>query len=160
MLMLCGVLAFAQSRVVSGKVTDNNGKPVPFASISIKGKGTGITSDVNGEYRINVNQGDVLVISQLNFDVVEVPVGSMNNISTALELKSNTIKEVIVTSAFQTKRTLRSQSSNVQNVSAEQLNTVRAADVNNALAGKVAGAQIRSQSGVKMGAGNASSFAW
>ena len=153
MLMLCGVLAFAQSRVVSGKVTDNNGKPVPFASISIKGKGTGITSDVNGEYRINVNQGDVLVISQLNFDVVEVPVGSMSNISTALELKSNTIKEVIVTSAFQTKRTLRSQSSNVQNVSAEQLNTVRAADVNNALAGKVAGAQIRSQSGVKMGAG-------
>ena len=151
-LMLCGVLASAQTRVVSGKVTDNNGKPVPFASVSIKNKGTGVTTDVNGEYSIKVNQGDVLQISQLNYGVVEIPVGSMNNISTALELKTGLIKEVIVTSAFQTKRTLRSQSANVQNVSAEQLNTVRATDVNNALAGKVAGAQIRSQSAVKMGA--------
>lgn len=155
MLMLCGVLAFAQSRVVSGKVTDNNGKPVPFASVIVKGKGAGVQTDINGEYSIKVNQGDVLQISQLNFDIVEVPVGSMNSINTTLELKANTIKEVIVTSAFQTKRTLRSQSSNVQNVSAEQLNTVRASDVNNALAGKVAGAQIRSQSGVKMGEGAA-----
>ena len=70
------------------------------------------------------------------------------------EMKSsntNTIKEVIVTSAFQTKRTLRSQSSNVQTVSAEQLNIIRTTDVNNALAGKIAGLQVRSQSGVKLG---------
>ncbi|MEP7164608.1 MAG: SusC/RagA family TonB-linked outer membrane protein [Ferruginibacter sp.] len=150
-LMLSGVLAFAQSRVVTGTVTDNNGKPVPFASILVKGAGKGVQTNVNGEYSVKVNKGDVLVISQLNFETVEIPVGSMNSFSTSLELKTNTIKEVIVTSAFQTKRTLRSQSSNVQNVSAEALNTVRSADVNNALAGKVAGAQVRSQSGVSLG---------
>ena len=150
-LMLSGVLAFAQNRVVTGKVTDVSGKPVPFASVLVKGNRTGVQSDVNGEYSIRVNPGDVLVISQLNYDIVEIPVGSLNNITTSLELKSNTIKEVIVTSAFQTKRTLRSQSSNVQNVSAEALNTVRAPDVNNAIAGKVAGAQVRSQSAVSLG---------
>lgn len=64
---------------------------------------------------------------------------------------TNSIKEVIVTSAFQTKRTLRSQSSNVQTVNAEQLNIIRGADINNALAGKVAGMQVRSQSSVKLG---------
>ncbi len=150
-LMLSGVLAFAQSRVVTGTVTDNTGKPVPFASVLVKGAGKGVQTNVNGEYSVKVNKGDVLVISQLNFETVEIPVSTMNIYATSLELKTNTIKEVIVTSAFQTKRTLRSQSSNVQNVSAEALNTVRAADVNNALAGKVAGAQVRSQSGVSLG---------
>ena len=151
MLMLCGVLAFAQSRVVTGRVIDNTGKPVPFASVTIKGGKTGVQTDVNGEYSIRVNSGDVLQVSQTNFDVAEATVGSSNTITTELTLKTNTIKEVIVTSAFNTKRTLRSQSSNVQNVSSEQLNTVRASNVNNALAGKVAGAQVRSQSAVALG---------
>ena len=150
-LMLCGVLAFAQSRVVTGRVVDNTGKPVPFASVTLKGGKTGVQTDINGEYTIKVNTGDVLVISQTNYQVAEERVGTGSLLSTELALKVNTITEVIVTSAFQTKRTLRSQSSNVQNVSSEQLNTVRASNVNNALAGKVAGAQIRSQSAVALG---------
>ncbi len=151
MLMLCGLLAFAQSRVVTGTVYDASGKPVPFASVVIKNGSGGVQTDVNGQYSIKVNKGDVLVISGTAFTAVEIPVGSLNTITSVLQLKDNTIEEVIVTSAFQTKRTLRSQSTNVQNVSAEQLNTVRAADVNNALAGKVAGAQVRSQSAVSLG---------
>lgn len=74
--------------------------------------------------------------------------GPQNN---STELKSNSIKEVIVTSAFQTKRTLRSQSSNVQYVYAEQLNIAGGYDINNALAGKVAGVQVMSQSAVALG---------
>jgi TonB-linked SusC/RagA family outer membrane protein len=150
MLMLCGVLAFGQSRVVSGKVTDATGKAVPFASVIIKGGG-GVQTDVNGEYSIRVNPGDVLQISQSQFELVEIPVGALSNISTTLQLKNNTIAEVVVTSAFQTKRAARSMASNVQNVSGEQLNTVRASNINNALAGKVAGAQIRSQSAAALG---------
>lgn len=68
-----------------------------------------------------------------------------------IQSSQNMIKEVIVTSAFQTKRTMRSQSSNIQLINAEQLNTVRTLDINNALAGKVAGMQVRSQSGVAVG---------
>jgi len=151
-LMLCGVLAFAQSRVVTGRVTDNTGKPVSFATILIKGSKTGVQTDINGEYSIKAKTGDVLVISQAEFTPAEVTIGNSNSISTALELKnSNTIKEVIVTSAFNTKRTARSTASNVQSVSSEQLNTVRTSNVNNALAGKVAGAQVRSQSAVALG---------
>ncbi len=151
MLMLCGVLAFAQSRLVTGRVTDNAGKPVPFASIVVKGTRTGVQTDVNGEYSIRVNSGDVLQISQASFDVVEVPVGTMSSLVTSLQQKNNTITEVIVTSAFNVRRTARSTASNVQNVSGEQLNTVRQSNVNNALAGKVAGVQVRSQSAGKLG---------
>ena len=54
--------------------------------------------------------------------------------------------EVVVTSAYGVRRTARSTSSNVQNVTGYQINTIRQTNVNDALAGKVAGAQIRSQS--------------
>ncbi|RZL14329.1 MAG: hypothetical protein EOO89_16260, partial [Pedobacter sp.] len=150
MMMLCTVLSFAQSRVVSGTVTDPAGKPVAFASVSTKGGG-GVQADANGSYSIRVNPGDFLVISGTGYDPIEVPVGSLTTINATLKLKDNTIAEVVVTSAFNTKRAARSIASNVQNVSGEQLNTVRANNVNNALAGKVAGAQVRSQSSAALG---------
>lgn len=62
------------------------------------------------------------------------------------------LKEVVVTSAFGIKRTARSVSSNVQNLTENQLNIIRQTNVNDALAGKVAGAQVRSQSIAKLGA--------
>ncbi|HMJ47774.1 MAG TPA: SusC/RagA family TonB-linked outer membrane protein [Ferruginibacter sp.] len=154
MLMLCGVLAFAQSRVVSGKVTDASGKPVPFASVLIKGGRAGVQTDANGEFTIRVNSGDVLQISQASYNAVDIPVGSLNSITASLNLKDNTIPEVIVTSAFGIKRTARSTSSNVQQVTSDQLNTIRQSNVNDALAGKVAGIQVQSQSAAKLGVGS------
>ncbi|MBK7884352.1 MAG: SusC/RagA family TonB-linked outer membrane protein [Chitinophagaceae bacterium] len=150
MLMLWGILASAQDRVVSGKVIDKDGNPVPFASVKVKGGAAGVQADANGTYTIRVKDNDVLEISAANFKQVESVVGTQTFINSSLE-KTGTLTEIFVTSAFQTKRTLRSQSSNVQNVSAEQLNTVRTPNINNALAGKVAGVQVRSQSAAALG---------
>lgn len=154
MLMLCGVLAFAQSRVVTGKVTDSDGNPVSFASIKIKGTLTGLSADANGSYSIKVKSGDVLVISGASFKTIEVPVGSQSLISTVLEKSTaGDLKEVVVTSAFQTKRTQRSMTSNAQVVTGEAVNTIRQTNINNALAGKVAGLQVRSQSSAALDGG-------
>ncbi|MBK6634018.1 MAG: SusC/RagA family TonB-linked outer membrane protein [Chitinophagaceae bacterium] len=153
MLMLCGVLAFAQSRVVTGKVTDIDGNPVSFASVKIKGSSTGVSADANGAYSLRVNTNDVLVISGASFTETEVPVGTQNVLNTVLEKStSGDLKEVVVTSAFGIRRTGRSTASNVQNLTGDQVNTIRQTNVNNALAGKVAGAQVRSQSVAKLGA--------
>jgi TonB-linked SusC/RagA family outer membrane protein len=153
MLMLCGVLAFAQSRVVTGKVTDVDGNPVSFATVKIKGAVSGLSADANGTYSIRVNPGAILVISGASFKETEVPVGTQNVLNTVLEKGSSTeLKEVVVTSAFGIRRTARSTSANVQNLSGDQVNTIRQTNVNNALAGKVAGAQVRSQSVAKLGA--------
>lgn len=155
MLMLCGVLAFAQSRVVTGKVTDIDGNPVSFATIKIKGTSTGLSADANGVFSIRVNPGAVLVISGASFSDAEVPVGTQNVLNTVLEKsKTSDLKEVVVTSAFGIKRTSRSTSSNAQVIGAEQLNPVRSTSVNDALAGKVAGIQVRSQSSAALGRQN------
>ncbi|MBK8786136.1 MAG: SusC/RagA family TonB-linked outer membrane protein [Chitinophagaceae bacterium] len=153
MLMLCGVLAFAQSRVVTGKVTDIDGNPISFASVKVKGTSTGVSADANGAYSIKVNPNAILEISGASFKTIEVPVGTQNVLNTVLEKGAGTdIKEVVVTSAFGIRRTGRSTSANVQNLTGDQVNTIRQTNVTNALAGKVAGAQVRSQSVAKLGA--------
>lgn len=149
--LFVGIVAFSQNRVVTGRVTDVNGKPVPYASVTIKGGKAGVQSDVNGEFSISVAANDVLVFSQSNYVAAELTVGTASFLTAELKQKEGTLKEVVVTSAFQTRRTLRSQSSNVQSVNADQLNTVRASNVNNALAGKVAGIQVLSQSALALG---------
>ncbi|MGC4103066.1 SusC/RagA family TonB-linked outer membrane protein [Ferruginibacter sp.] len=155
MLMLCGVLAFAQSRVVSGKVTDKEGNPVPFATIKLKNSNVGLSADANGAYFIKVKNGDVLEISASSFKTVEVPVGTLTVLDVVLEKGvSAELKEVVVTGAFGIKRAARGQSANVQNVTSEQLNTIRQQNVNDALAGKVAGIQVRSVSAAKLGVDN------
>ncbi len=152
MLMLCGVFAFAQTRVVSGKVTDSEGNPVSFATVTVKGSNVGLSADANGAFSIKVKAGDVLVFSGTSFKNVEVPVGSNTIINAVLEKNTTSeLKEVVVTGAFGTKRAARSTASNVQNITGEQMNTIRQTNINNALAGKVAGAQVRSQSTAKLG---------
>jgi len=152
MLMLCGVLAFAQSRVVTGKVTDESGNPVSFASVKIKGTNTGAIADANGTYSLRVNPNTILVISAQGLKETEVPVGTQSVLNTVMEKTGTDIKEVVVTSAFGIKRTARSTSAGVQSLTGDQVNTIRQTNVNNALAGKVAGAQVRSQSIAKLGA--------
>ncbi len=150
LLMLCGGLAFAQIRVVSGKVTDKDGAAVAFASIKIKNSKVGAQADASGAFSIKVKDGDVLEISSTNFKTVEVVVGNQPFISASLE-KTGNLTEVVVTSAFGIKRTARSVSANAQVVTSDQLNTVRQTNINNALAGKVSGIQVRSQSSAALG---------
>jgi TonB-linked SusC/RagA family outer membrane protein len=150
MLMLCGVFAFAQTRVVSGKVTDADGNPVAFATINLKGSSVGLSADANGAYSIKAKAGDILVVSAAGFKTAEVPVGTLNIVNAVLD-KGTDLKEVVVTSAFGIKRAARSTGSNVQNITGDQMNTIRQTNINNALAGKVAGAQVRSQSAAKLG---------
>ncbi len=153
MLMLCGVLAFAQTRVVTGKVTDAEGNPVSFATVKVKGSNTGLSADANGAFSIKVKAGDILEFSGASFKTVEIPVGSLAVVNAVLEKGTTSeLKEVVVTGAFGTKRTARSTASNVQNITGDQMNTIRQTNINNALAGKVAGAQVRSQSVAKLGA--------
>ncbi|MET0463316.1 MAG: SusC/RagA family TonB-linked outer membrane protein [Chitinophagaceae bacterium] len=150
-LMLFAALAFGQARNVTGKVTDDQGNAVPLASVTIKGTSQGTVADQNGTFIIKVNTGDVLVISSQGFTAKEITVGSGASVSLSLEKAAESLVEVIVSSGYNTKKTQRSLTSNAQVVNAEQLNTIRQPNINNAIAGKVAGAQVRSQSTAALG---------
>ena len=150
--MLCSIFAFAQNRVVSGKVADKDGAAVPFASVKVKGSKTGVSADAYGAYSIRVKDGDVLEITATGFKAIEVPVGTQTYLSSVMEKSLATnMTEVVVTSAMGVKCSARTTSTNAQVVSGEQLNVIRSTNVNNALAGKVSGIQVRSQSAAALG---------
>ncbi|MGB8195344.1 MAG: carboxypeptidase-like regulatory domain-containing protein, partial [Chitinophagaceae bacterium] len=150
-LMLFSVLALAQTRVVTGKVTDDKGDPIPFATVTIKGTKNATVADAGGTFTIRAKSGDVLEISAQGMALQSVTVQSTGDVSVALTRSNSALTEVIVTGAYNTKRTARGVSYNAQVVNSEQLNTIRQTNLNNALAGKVAGIQVRSQSSAALG---------
>jgi TonB-linked SusC/RagA family outer membrane protein len=149
---LCCTMAFGQTRSVTGKIVDDKGNAVPYASVKIKGNTRGVSADVNGVFTIKASSGDVLEVSAVGQKTSSISLGDQSLITVALQgTGEQGLQEVVVTSAYSTKRTLRSTSYSAQTVGDEKLNTIRQADVNNALAGKVAGVQVRSQSAAKLG---------
>lgn len=86
-----------QQSVVTGIVTDANGNLLPGASIIEKGTNNGTQSDFDGNYSIELNdQNSILVVSYIGFASIEVPVNGRNNIDITLEESTSSLDEVVV----------------------------------------------------------------
>ena len=89
-------LTHAQGVNVSGKVTSaTDGEPITGASVVEKGTTRGTVSDIDGNFKLEVNSGATLVISYLGFKTIEVKATPSMNI--ALEENAKSLNEVVVT---------------------------------------------------------------
>lgn len=96
-LLLVQMTAFAQSRKISGTVTDNNGEPVIGASIMLQNKtGVGTITDIDGKYSIDVTDADVIEASCLGFKTLAEKVGKRAIVDIVLEIDSNILDDVVV----------------------------------------------------------------
>lgn len=153
------ITAFSQQKTIRGQVTDDKGNPIPFASVSIKSTKQGTAADQLGNFSIKAKDGDVLVISSQGFSNKEITVGSQTTINASLSVNTiNNLTEVVVSTGYNVKKTQRSTTSNAQVVTSQQLNVIPQVNLTNALAGKVAGIQVRSQSIGKLGPDNNASI--
>lgn len=149
--ILIALVAFNSTPIlITGTVTDEQGNPIPFASVVIKATKKGTSADAHGKYSIKAEKGDVLVFASTGRKTKEVTVGSVSIVNATLVSTGNTLQEVVITSGYNTRRTQRSMVTNVQTVNNQQLTTY-SSNLNNALAGKVAGNQVRSQSKAALG---------
>lgn len=144
-LMLSGVLAFSQSRVVTGKVTDASGNSVSNASIKVKGAKSGVSANANGVFKITVPEGSTLVISAVGFEQKEV--AAEDNVTVALGADVKNLSEVVIVTAAGIKRTEKSIGYAVSKVDPNTLLQKSEPDVLKALQGQVAGVDIRSSQG-------------
>jgi tetratricopeptide (TPR) repeat protein len=136
--------------IFSGRITDDNGSPIPFVTVNVKGSRTGVAADANGNYRISAKQGDVLRLSAAGFNTTEYRTGRAIVVNNVMRKSNDLLEAVVVTGGYSAKRTLRTTSSNTQVISDDQLNSIRSTNINDALAGKVSGVQLRGQSGAKL----------
>ena len=148
--ILSCVFAFGQTRQIMGKVRNDKGEVVPFATIAIKGTKTSAVADAEGNYQIAAKTGDILVVTATGQKFIEETVGSSNTIVTTMTAARGELEEVVVTGAFGIKKSQRTTAFSSQVIKSEDLQIVRQTNVNNALAGKVAGVQTRGQSAAKL----------
>jgi iron complex outermembrane receptor protein len=81
---------------IKGKITNTKGEPLSGVSIVIKGKAGGTSTNADGNFTIDANEGDVLVISIIGFKTKEVTVGSQHEMSLFLEEAVAELTTVVV----------------------------------------------------------------
>ena len=69
-----------QSRKISGVITDKSGQPVIGANVVVKGTTRGISTDYDGKYSIEVNEGEILTYNYIGFKTIEIIVDSKKTI--------------------------------------------------------------------------------
>lgn len=149
LLLFSSAFATAQLHHLTGKVTDEKGEPVPFASIKVKNAKGGTASDANGDFAIKISSNAVLEITSLGFSPKEIkPDG--DHIIVQLSKTAANISEVVVTSAFGIKKSQRTTAYSSQVISGENLNITPQTNLADALSNKISGVQFRSQSGAKL----------
>jgi TonB-linked SusC/RagA family outer membrane protein len=128
-----------QSR--TGTVTSNEG-PLPGATIVVMGTSNGTTSDFDGNFSIDADQGDVLQISYVGFATQEVSVTDSADFSIMME--ANQLLDEVVITALGISREKKSLGYAVTEVAGDNVNTIKDNNLANSLTGKVAGLQISS----------------
>ena len=146
--MLCFLtiqMGLAQ-KIVTGVVSDDQGLPLPGATVLEQGTTNGVTTDFDGNFSIEVAEGQTLEISFVGYATSQVVVGSSDSINVSLAL-GNELEEVIVTS-LGIKREKQALGYAVSEVASEALEQRAEGDIGRVLSGKASGVQITNQSGI------------
>ena len=143
--LLTAQMSFAQ-KTVTGVVSDSDGLPLPGATVLVQGTTTGVTTDFDGNFSINVAEGQILEFSFVGYETAALAVGAGNVINVTLSLGTQ-LEEVIVTSLGITreKRALGYAVSEVDNT---QIENRASGDVARVLSGKASGVQVTNQGGI------------
>ena len=144
LFLFSSLVLFGQGGI-SGVVLDENGGPLPGANVVIENTSTGVSTDFDGNFTINANSGQVLVISYIGYTSEYITVGNQDSVTVSLQL-DNELEEVVVTAlGF---AAVRDQQGSTSSVIATD-DVIRSAEptVVNALSGKASGVRITRSNG-------------
>ncbi len=126
---------------VTGKITDEDGQPLPGASILIKGTSKGTTSDLDGNYSLTVPENSTMVVSFIGYITQEITVEKKTVIDIAMVLDDSQLEEVVVT-AFGMEKEKKALGYSVTQVDGKDFTESRTVNLGSALSGKVAGVNV------------------
>ena len=138
--------SFGQKVPISGTVTDARGSALPGVSISLKGTTTGTITDIDGNYSIDVNSNDdILVFSMVGLLAEEVRVGDLATINITLIEDLVGLDEVVVIGYGAMKKKLSTGANS--HVSSDELEKKHSLRLEQSLQGLTPGVQITANSG-------------
>lgn len=99
LLIVCAlwaISALAQTRNITGTVTDDAGDPMPGVAVLIKGTSNGTSTDIDGKYTLKANQGAILEFSYIGYLTQTVTVGERSVINISMKEDIKALDEVVV----------------------------------------------------------------
>lgn len=151
-LLLFSVPAAAQSKKITGKITDESNKPLEGVSISLKSSQSGVTSNAEGMYSITVpGDAEVLVFSNVGFAEKQITIGANTVINVTLQKDVAGLNEVVVVGYGTQKKVNLTGSVSV--IGSSQIERRPNTSTSNALQGLAPGVTVTSQTGSPGGDG-------
>ena len=95
MVLCLSFPALAQKITVSGTVTDPTGEPLIGASVLAQGTSAGVATDIDGNYRLDVDANGTIVVSYVGFDTQTISVDGRTTINVELKENSVVLQEVV-----------------------------------------------------------------
>jgi TonB-linked SusC/RagA family outer membrane protein len=143
---MLGTSLFAQNtQQVSGTVRDAMGEVIGASVVEKGNTGNGVITDLNGQFTLRVPTSATLVISYVGYRTLEVPLNGRTHISVTLVEDSETLEEVVVVGYGAQKK--ESVVGAISQVSSKELLKSPAANVSQAIAGKIPGVITTQNSG-------------
>ena len=123
---------------IKGRITDENGLPMPGVNVSVKGTAIGTTTDADGNYSLQVpDDSKILTFSFIGYATQEVEVGSQTEINISLVADIKTLNEVVVIGYGEAKK--ENYTGAVSTVGTKELVKAPVSDISNALVGQISG---------------------
>lgn len=135
-----------QQSTISGKVSDDDGIPLPGATIQVKGTSTGVISDFDGNFEITLPvDKNILIVSYIGYKTQEVDVSGKTTVVVTLISDAASLDEIVVVGYGTLAK--RKVTGAVASVSQEKIMSVPVLSAENAIIGQVAGVQVQEVSG-------------
>ena len=143
-LLLFSVITFSQNNFkVSGKVSDETGKPVGGATVQVKGTNIGTATLPDGSYTLMApSGGSTLVISSVGYTDQEIAIGNKSEVNVSIASTASSLQDVVVVGYATVKK--KDVTGSVSSINQNDIKSRPVGDVLQAMQGKVAGVDISS----------------
>ena len=148
--LVASMVVQAQTREVTGTITDSAGNPLAGASVNVRGVKRGTSAGPDGSFRLVVPANATLIVSAVGFLPREVAVGEGNGLAIRLTSDRRSLNEVVVT-ALGIRREKRSLTNATQTIGSDELNKSGTGNPLGELEGKASGLTVINSTGDQAG---------
>ena len=145
LLVVIPVELAAQDITVSGVVVDSNKEPIIGSNVVLKGATIGTITDLDGKYHLSVPENGTLIFSSIGYTSQEIAINKRSVINVTLAEDVMLIDEVVVVGYGTVRKS--DLTGSVGKVTTEELTQLSTTDIGQAIAGRVAGVDVTSNSG-------------
>src|SRR5690606_17168494 len=125
---------------ISGTVVDQNGDPIPGATILIEGSITGTATNIHGDFSLDVSEGTILIVSFIEYEHHRITVGSQAVFDIVLKEDLSSLEEVVVVGYGTVKKS--DLTGSVSSIKGESIREFPVTSIDQAVQGRAAGVQV------------------